>query len=300
MLKKQQLKFDTTNLKCCFSSTMKRNTVNLLGALLAVCTITSCSTGGSGTSGGLGNYLFSVEGSRSEDRAITRDDIDAILKKPRPAEERPGLATGWGDEKTSALVQGNFTRASSKPAGTDVIYYNDSDGIKAMTDSRYTERISPMQTAAGDLVEWGVKSGIGFLPTYKTYANGHRRLVAGQKGATYSIVVKNRCKSALEIVTSVDGLDVQDGGKASFSKRGYTVEPGKTLTIDGFRTSYSKVAAFKFSSVSNSYANLRHGDARNVGVIGIAVFTQKNVNPWTWMPDEIRQRDTASPFATAP
>ncbi len=115
------------------------------------------------------------------------------------------------------------------------------------------------------------------------------------------ILIARSCGEAkLEIVASVDGLDVQDGGRASFSKRGYVVEPGKTVEIEVFRTSYSRVAAFKFSSVSNSYANLRHGNTRNVGIIGIAVFTQKNVNPWTWMSDEIRHRETASPFATAP
>ena len=91
-----------------------------------------------------------------------------------------------------------------------------------------------------------------------------------------------------------------DGKAASFSKRGYIVNPGITLEIDGFRTSNSTVAAFKFSSVSNSYANLRHGDTRNVGVLGIAVFTQKGVSPWTWMPAEIKRRDHAQPFAQAP
>ena len=257
---------------------MKHTTVISLGALLIALFVNSCST----------------------DSGLPRSSADHSAYKPLASprmEERPGLATGWGEEKKSELIQGSFVRASSKPAGTDVIFYNDSKGVDAMTG--YKQRVSPMQTAAGDLVEWGVKGGIGFLPTYKEGGYG-RRLVAGEKGSTYSIVVKNRCKSALEIVASVDGLDVQDGHAASFSKRGYVVEPGKTLEIEGFRTSYSRVAAFKFSSVSNSYANLRHGNTRNVGVIGIAVFTQKNVNPWTWMPNEVHQRDTAKPFATAP
>ena len=35
------------------------------------------------------------------------------------------------------------------------------------------------------------------------------------------------------------------------------------------------VAAFEFSGVGASYANLRHGDTRNVGVIGLAVFTER-------------------------
>ena len=157
-----------------------------------------------------------------------------------------------------------------------------------------------MQTAAGDLVEWGVKGRGGFLPTFREGYGYGRRLVAGEANSTYSIVVRNRSKSTLEIVASVDGLDVFDGKTASFAKRGYLVNPGTTLEIDGFRTSSDTVAAFKFSSVSNSYANLRHGDTRNVGVIGIAVFTQKGVNPWTWMPDEVRQRDNAQPFAQAP
>jgi hypothetical protein len=278
MLEKPQLKIDTPVSKCWFSSIMKHTTVISLGALLVAMFVNSCST----------------------DSGLPRSSADHSAYKPLASpqlEERPGLATGWGEEKKSELIQGSFVRASSKPAGTDVIFYNDSKGVDAMTG--YKERVSPMQTAAGDLVEWGVKGGIGFLPTYKEGGYG-RRLVAGEKGSTYSIVVKNRCKSALGIVASVDGLDVQDGQTASFSKRGYVVEPGKTLEIEGFRTSYSRVAAFKFSSVSNSYANLRHGNTRNIGVIGIAVFTQKNVNPWTWMPDEVRQRDTAKPFATAP
>lgn len=292
MREKLQLKIDTLDFKCCFSSIMKHKIVLLLGALLTALFINSCASNGSGSSGS------PIAPQRLGESAVESYSHDALLNNPkRKAEERPGLATGWGDEKKSELSQGPFTRASSKPVGTAVIYYNDPKGIEAMTG--YKERVNPLQTAAGELVEWGVKGSSGFLPTYKERGYG-RRLVAGQKDSSYSIVVKNRCKSALEIVASVDGLDVQDGQPASFSKRGYVVEPGKTLEIEGFRTSYRSVAAFKFSSVSNSYANMRHGNTRNVGVIGIAVFTQKNVNPWTWMPDEIKRRDTAQPFATAP
>ena len=208
---------------------------------------------------------------------------------------RPGLATGWGSEKSSTTEAKSFVRASSQPAGTDAIYYNNSAGIKAMAEG--SERVKGLQTAAGELVEWGIKSGMGFLPTYK---QGGRRLVTGGSGRSYTITVKNRSKSALEIVASVDGLDVMDGKTATFKKRGYLVAAGATLEIDGFRTSSDTVAAFKFSSVANSYANMRHGNTRNVGVIGIAVFTQQGVNPWTWIPEEINRRGQARAFAEAP
>ncbi len=258
---------------------MKHDTLRLLAGLVAITGLYSCATGP-------GNFDYApIAGSDTSNTRVK--------------EERPGLATGWGNEKASSVTGQSFVRASSKPAGTDVIYYNDKKGIEAMSGT--LTKVEALQTAAGDLVEWGVKGRGGFLATYKEgYYGSGRRLVAGNSNSTYVIAVRNRSKSTLEIVASVDGLDVFDGKTASFSKRGYLVHPGSTLEIDGFRTSDDTVAAFKFSSVSNSYANLRHGDTRNVGVIGIAVFTQKGVNPWTWMPEEIRKRDGAHAFAQAP
>lgn len=262
---------------------MKRDPIRLLAGILAITGLFSCATPHDG---------------RSSASADANGQPDATGHSATPPEERPGLATGWGDEKNSPTFGRSFVRSSSKPAGTDTIHYNDPKGIAAMASR--TTRVEGLQTAAGGLVEWGVKGGLGFLPTYKEDYGYGRRLVAGAKNSTYSIAIRNRSRSTLEVVASVDGLDVKDGRPASFSKRGYLVDPGKTLEIDGFRTSYDRVAAFKFSSVSNSYANLRHGDTRNVGVIGIAVFTQKDVNPWTWMPQEISTRNSAHPFAEPP
>jgi hypothetical protein len=306
---------------------MKRNLTLLLAGLVGALGLFSCAPPASRSGGDFLNPADGTsvdgipadpaqftargvtDGLRAGDQAINRNNIDSILNNPsRTAREsRPGLATGWGKEKTSRVIDSSFVRASSKPAGTDIIYYNNPEGIKAMTGTPgflmgpHHERIAGSQQAAGGLIEWGVKGTGGFLTTYKLYGKQpHRRLVAGSPDQSYRIVIKNRCKSMLEIVASVDGLDVMDGKTASFSKRGYLVDPGATLEIDGFRTSSDSVAAFKFSSVSNSYANLRHGDTRNVGVIGIAVFTRKGVNPWTWMPGEVQQRTQARAFAEAP
>jgi len=295
MLEYLHLKIDVGDFKCSFFSTMKHQWFLLFPGLLAAVLFSSCATVPMPAPGAAGESASGIVtgGLRSGDQAVTRNSIDAIINNP----ERPGLATGWGKEKRSDMEDKNFVRTSSKPAGTDVIYYNNKEGIKAM--ARVPASAKPLQTAAGDLVEWGIKGGIGFLPAYKEWGYG-RRVVAGDKDGTYSIVVKNRSKSALEIVASVDGLDVMDGKTASFSKRGYIVNGGETLTIDGFRTSYSSVASFKFSSVSNSYANMRHGDTRNVGVIGLAVFTQKGVDPWGRMATEVKHRGNARAFSDAP
>jgi hypothetical protein len=60
-----------------------------------------------------------------------------------------------------------------------------------------------------------------------------RWFVVGEEGRRYSIVVRNRSDFRLEIVLSVDGLDVIDGRPASFRKRGYIVNPNRKLVVEG-------------------------------------------------------------------
>ena len=216
----------------------------------------------------------------------------------RSAEERPGLATGYGASVRSEWNRQSFVRAASSPVGTGVVYYNDREGYEAMAG--HASRADALKKAAGNRVEWGIRSGMRYLPAYETHSwrhsHGGRRFVVGREGSDYSIVVKNLCKSRLELVMSVDGLDVIDGKTAGYAKRGYVIAPGETLEIKGWRTSPDRVASFRFSTVAGSYANLRHGDHRNVGVIGLAVFDEKGVDPWKWMPNEVGGRFAASPF----
>ena len=159
-----------------------------------------------------------------------------------------------------------------------------------------------MKEAAGGIIEWGIKSGHSFLPARSSYnwKTGGKRFVIARKGKNYKIVLRNKSRTRAEVVLSVDGLDVMDGKAASVRKRGYILDPGETLEVKGFRTSRSSVAKFRFSEVAGSYAALKHGKTRNVGVIGMVVFTEKGFDPWTWMPREIKRRNTAEAFAEAP
>jgi hypothetical protein len=92
----------------------------------------------------------------------------------------------------------------------------------------------------------------------------------------------------------VDGLDVIDGRPGSFDKRGYLVNPWASVEIDGFRRSMEQVAAFRFGSVARSYAASK-GDARNVGVIGVAVFAERG-SGYPWLAPEVDRRHGADVF----
>ncbi len=111
-----------------------------------------------------------------------------------------------------------------------------------------------------------------------TYLHGGRVYVLGSLGRRYLVRVRNGSPRRAEVVVSVDGRDVIDGKPASFGKPGYVVDAWGEVVIDGYRLSEASVAAFRFGTVSRSYAS-RMGDARDVGVIGVAVFPERDWRP---------------------
>lgn len=115
--------------------------------------------------------------------------------------------------------------------------------------------------------------------TLPTYNHGGYTYVEGQRGQRYSIKVFNHTGERVEAVVTVDGRDVVSGSEGNYnSQRGYVIQPYGSVSIDGFRTSWSGVAAFRFTEVQDSYA-ARMGNSANVGVVGVAVFKEKRHRP---------------------
>jgi hypothetical protein len=113
----------------------------------------------------------------------------------------------------------------------------------------------------------------------RTYMHDGESYVLGQLGAHYTLRVSNHTGRRMEAVVSVDGRDAIDGRPADWrSKRGYLVPAWGSIDIEGWRISHAQAAAFRFSSVSDSYA-ARTGSARDVGVIGVAVFPERYLPP---------------------
>lgn len=105
--------------------------------------------------------------------------------------------------------------------------------------------------------------------------HGGQMFVAGEQGERYEIRLTNNSGDRVEVVLSVDGRDAVSGRMADFrTQRGYVLEPFSSVSIDGFRTSMSSVAAFRFTSPGESFTG-RHGTPGNAGVIGMAVFKER-------------------------
>jgi hypothetical protein len=103
--------------------------------------------------------------------------------------------------------------------------------------------------------------------------------IEGSRGHRYALRLINHTNRRVEVVATVDGLDVVDGKTGDYvHKRGYVLGPWQTYDVEGFRLDMGRVAAFRFSSVAGSYA-ARTGNARNVGVIGVAFFEERRPLP---------------------
>jgi hypothetical protein len=220
----------------------------------------------------------------------------AAYEQPDPAAdaERPGLGTAFGESRESRSKSAQFTRDRNEPMAVGSLWYNDSEGARAMSGvPGYRQEGRPVVPVLDGMITVRLEGENGrvlpgFVADNKTY-------VIGQPGERYIVKIQNHTGYRFEVVASVDGLDVIDGRPASFAKRGYILHPNSTLPIEGFRTSESTIAAFRFSSVRGSYSAKSGQGDQNVGVIGVAFFNEQGVTP-QWGPDEVNRRKDANPF----
>jgi len=194
--------------------------------------------------------------------------------------ERPGLGTGWGETRASWVEPATFARAhATRPDSKGLLFYNDREGINAMLDYLGGEpRAATGLRPAGD-VSFGLRGGDGhWLESYELKG---KRLTVGERAGRYEVVVKNDSPKPVEVLVTVDGLDTLDGDPARFDKRGFVVDPAGELVVDGFRFSDGEVGAFRFSGVSDTVGQRRHGKTDNVGVVGVMVFREGRAQPPT-------------------
>jgi hypothetical protein len=120
------------------------------------------------------------------------------------------------------------------------------------------------------------------LPVYRQHG---RRYVVGQPGNEYAVRIRNCSGQRLLAVVSVDGVNAVTGESASPDQSGYVIDPGGYVNIQGWRKDLSRTAAFYFSDPADSYA-ARTGRPSDLGVIGVALFRERQVEGQAWLSNE--------------
>ena len=205
--------------------------------------------------------------------AVMAESSSARMAAPQAAKVQSTLGTQWGEGRESVTKVVQASRLTpDRPRDVGQMHYSDMESIRRSL-GKYAELQLNALLADGD-VEMQVGAGQG-RPGWRIFASPSSKsyYVAGKSGERYELVYINRSNRYYEVVATVDGLDVLTGQPGSIKSDGYLLRPGERLVIDGFRKSDREVAAFRFSAKGRAYANnTPAGDARNVGVIGTALF----------------------------
>lgn len=98
--------------------------------------------------------------------------------------------------------------------------------------------------------------------------------VAGEKDQRYQVRVRNATSRRLLVVVTVDGRNVNTGKPGTWDDSGHVLEPFGSWVFKGWRQTDDRVAAFRLGTRDDSYS-AQMGSAENVGVIGVAVFEEK-------------------------
>ena len=125
------------------------------------------------------------------------------------------------------------------------------------------------------------------------YRHHGQRYVVGQPGNEYAVRIRNCSGQRVLAVLSVDGVNVVTGETAAPDQAGYVIEPGGYVNIQGWRKDLDRTAAFYFSDPGDSYA-ARTGRPNDLGVIGVALFRERPVEPPRWLS---QSRQSAAPAA---
>lgn len=123
----------------------------------------------------------------------------------------------------------------------------------------------------------------GGSPCDEVGARGQRWVIA-EYGQRYAIALTNHSDTWVEVVIAVDGRSVTDGARIGSGSRGYLIAPRDRLELEGWRVNMEEVAAFRFTSVGDSYAG-RVRDASAVGQVRVDVYPERRTRAWVPPPE---------------
>jgi hypothetical protein len=142
----------------------------------------------------------------------------------------------------------------------------------------------------GPLVDVDVQVDGRLVPLYSAPDGSGRLYLEAREGSRYALRLRNRSGERVGVALDVDGLNVISGERAAGSRppRMYILDPWRSTTVRGWRTSLDEVRHFTFVDESRSYAARSDAFNGRIGWIEVAVYRQRT-------PDLVRRELESEP-----
>lgn len=121
----------------------------------------------------------------------------------------------------------------------------------------------------------------------KEYFHDGLVFVEGRPGSEYTLEIRNNTHERIAAIVSVDGLSVIDGNPAGTESKSFILNGYGRQEVHGWVKSLSAVNKFEFASPDRSYSNRTNQGTKNLGVIGLMVFTEKPYVPINFNPQPV-------------
>lgn len=200
------------------------------------------------------------------------------------------VLVGCQSFKSPALKRASVPKAASShaferndpsvPFLTARVYYADPAAVRKLVEVQDDSvvRIKGMTRVGDGILSLGVRDGRGRW--VESYECGGHLFVTGPAGQPCQIVVRNNCKSRLEVLVGMDGLDASSGGAFKLENNGLVLSPLQTSIIG--KVKHGKTPALRFG-VGRSPALgpvIESKITPSSGSILVAVFQEKGFFPW--------------------
>lgn len=114
-------------------------------------------------------------------------------------------------------------------------------------------------------------------PVDEYYHSDGNTYFEARQGSEFTIQLNNHSSERVVMIPAIDGLCTIDGQPAGLNSPGFVVEPWSSVNVPGWSKSEHSAAHFVFWDKENSYSNKTGRGKENVGVIGILVFREKQL-----------------------
>ncbi len=119
---------------------------------------------------------------------------------------------------------------------------------------------------------------------------GGHLIVLGAAGQACQLVVKNETDVPVEILPSMDGLDLETGAPTDLERRGRIVPPRDKTVFATISGGDGKAEPLRFREVADTGALYRTSPGGTLGSIAVAVFLPKGANSFESRPSLERRK----------